>query len=192
MRTGKRPVGLFIQATVESRQVQGGCAGSIHPPGSILGKRATEMAWNEQEMSDWGQGANFSLFLCVLLSMPHPPVLARYILRRAEEPMGKVWTWNLYLFCFFKVCRLFVNLPNHPNFFFTRANDYSANLVTSSWKALLLVNVVIGNAATYTTNQSYLTQPPWGCDSVRSTSSSPQISPVTVRRSLASLVARAI
>jgi hypothetical protein len=55
----------------------------------------------------------------------------------------------------------------------SRSNDYSKNLVSSPWKAILLAYVVVGNAKKFTTNQPALTGPPAGFDSVQSTSSSP-------------------
>jgi len=54
----------------------------------------------------------------------------------------------------------------------SRSNDYSENLVSSPWKAMLLANVVVGNAKRFTKNQPALTQPPAGFDSVRLTFSS--------------------
>lgn len=55
----------------------------------------------------------------------------------------------------------------------SRSNDYSKNLVSSPWKAILLAYVVVGNAKKFTTSQPTLTKPPVGFDSVQSTSSSP-------------------
>ena len=57
--------------------------------------------------------------------------------------------------------------------FVSRSNDYSENLVPSPWKAVLLANVVVGNAKRFTTNQPALTRPPAGFDSVRLTFLSP-------------------
>jgi len=48
----------------------------------------------------------------------------------------------------------------------SKSNDYSSNLVSSPWKALLLASVVAGNAKTFTKDQSALTRPPAGFDSV--------------------------
>jgi hypothetical protein len=78
--------------------------------------------------------------------------------------------------------------PHCPNLhFFLRADDYSKNLKNPSRKALLLVYVTIGNAAKYTSNETSLTRPPVGFDSVQPTSLPPSPSPVTVFRLLASL-----
>jgi len=52
----------------------------------------------------------------------------------------------------------------------SRSNDYSDNLVSSPWKAILLTYVVVGRAKKFTTNQPMLTQAPVGFDSVQSTS----------------------
>jgi len=49
----------------------------------------------------------------------------------------------------------------------SRSNDYSDNLVSSPWKAILLTYVVVGNAKKFTTNQPMLTKPPMGFDSVQ-------------------------
>lgn len=48
----------------------------------------------------------------------------------------------------------------------SRSNDYSDNLVSSPWKAILLTYVVAGKAKKFTTNQPRLTQAPVGFDSV--------------------------
>ncbi|KAF9783095.1 hypothetical protein BJ322DRAFT_1008547 [Thelephora terrestris] len=77
----------------------------------------------------------------------------------------------------------------------SKANDYSTNLVPSTWKALLLAYVAAGKSAEYTVNQPLLTQPPADFDSVRSTSSSP-FKPYSdsyflpIKKSLASLLLR--
>jgi hypothetical protein len=49
-----------------------------------------------------------------------------------------------------------------------RSNDYSTNLTSSPWKAVLLSYVVVGKCQKFTTDQPSLTQPPAGFDSVRS------------------------
>ena len=51
-----------------------------------------------------------------------------------------------------------------------RSNDYSTNLVSSPWKAVLLSYVVVGKCKKFTADQPTLTQPPAGFDSVRSKS----------------------
>ena len=53
-----------------------------------------------------------------------------------------------------------------------RSNDYSTNLVSSPWKAVLLSYVVVGKCKKFTADQPTLTQPPAGFDSVRSKSPS--------------------
>ena len=96
--------------------------------------------------------------------------------------MGEVWTWDLYLVCLFKVCRVFVDLLGRSNLLSPRSNDYSKNLVPSHWKALLLIYVAIGKAAKYTTDRPSLTQPPVGFDLAWSTSWGRLMSPVTLVR----------
>ena len=51
----------------------------------------------------------------------------------------------------------------------SRSNDYSDNLVSSPWKAILLTYVVVGKAKRFITNQPMLAQAPVGFDSVWST-----------------------
>lgn len=51
-----------------------------------------------------------------------------------------------------------------------RSNDYSTNLVSSPWKAVLLSYVVVVKCKKFTTDQPTLTQPPVGFDSVQSKS----------------------
>jgi len=51
-----------------------------------------------------------------------------------------------------------------------RSNDYSTNLASSLWKAVLLSYVVVGKCKKFTTDQPTLTQPPAGFDSVWSKS----------------------
>jgi hypothetical protein len=48
----------------------------------------------------------------------------------------------------------------------SKSNDYSANLGSSKWKAMLLAHVAAGNAVKYRYNSPYLTEPPMGYDSV--------------------------
>ncbi|KAF9644284.1 ADP-ribosylation [Thelephora ganbajun] len=48
----------------------------------------------------------------------------------------------------------------------SKSNDYSNNIVSSPWKAVLLAYVAVGRAKTFETDQPTLTQPPNGYDSV--------------------------
>lgn len=49
---------------------------------------------------------------------------------------------------------------------FGRSNGYSRNDCTSNWKAMLLNKVVVGRGHKMTTNDTTLTKPPAGYDSV--------------------------
>jgi len=56
-----------------------------------------------------------------------------------------------------------VGLPSNG---FDRADTYSRNDCTSNWKAMLLNNVVVGRGYKMTFNNTTLTEPPAGYDSV--------------------------
>jgi len=81
--------------------------------------------------------------------------------------VGEVWKWDLHLIHLLKVCHVLIgycNLSSDPCF--SRSNDYSDNLVSSPWKAILLTYVVTGKAKKFTTSQPMLTHAPVGFDSV--------------------------
>ena len=86
--------------------------------------------------------------------------------------MGEVWAWNLHFFDFIKVRPCLVGWVVIERTFdvevFTfRSNDYSKNIgVDSEWKALLLNKVVVGNGKKLIQNDTSLTEPPTGFDSV--------------------------
>ena len=86
--------------------------------------------------------------------------------------MGEVRGWNLHFVDFIKVCLRSVEwidtkYPSNIAVFFDRSNDYSRNEgITSSWKALLLNKVVVGRGMKLTNDNTALTEPPPGYDSV--------------------------
>ena len=63
-------------------------------------------------------GLQGSLFLCAVLSVLHNQVLVRHPPRKEEDRVGEVWTWDLYLLRFFKVCLVVVNLAHSPHLLF--------------------------------------------------------------------------
>jgi hypothetical protein len=59
------------------------------------------------------------------------------------------------------------NVHLMPRFSTSRSNDYSKNIgVNSEWKALLLNKVIVGKGKKLTKDDTSLTQPPPGYDSV--------------------------
>ena len=86
--------------------------------------------------------------------------------------MGEVWAWDLHLFDFIKVCPRLIRWVVIERTFDVevstfRSNDYSKNIgVDSEWKALLLNKVVVGNGKKLIQNDTSLTEPPTGFDSV--------------------------
>ena len=87
--------------------------------------------------------------------------------------MGKVRAWHLHYFHFFKVClypiEWVVDHASDIEGLTFRSNDYSKNLgVNSEWKALLLNKVAVGNGKKLSQDDTSLTEPPPGYDSVSS------------------------
>ena len=86
--------------------------------------------------------------------------------------MGEVRAWDLHLFDFIKVRPyligwVVVEQTSDVEIFTFRSNDYSKNLgINSEWKALLLNKVVVGNGMRMIQNDTSLTKPPAGYDSV--------------------------
>jgi hypothetical protein len=78
----------------------------------------------------------------------------------------KIWVWNLYVINFIKVgAYTFIYTPSHT---IIRSNDYSRNVMVtpSPWKAILLNKVVVGKGYKMKSDNSSLTGPPPGYDSV--------------------------
>ena len=90
---------------------------------------------------------------------------------QSGDRLGEVRARDLHFFYFIKV-RLYLTgwLVEHvsdADFFTFRSNDYSRNIgVNSKWKALLLNKVVVGNGKKLTQDNTSLTKPPPGYDSV--------------------------
>ena len=88
------------------------------------------------------------------------------------DGLGEVRVWDLYFVDFVKVClrpveRIVIEHPPNIAIFSGRSNDYSRNEgITSSWKALLLNKVVVGKGMKMTQDDTTLTKPPTGYDSV--------------------------
>ena len=101
-----------------------------------------------------------------MLSVLYHEVLVRHGALEEENGVGKVWERDLYLVHLLEVRPLLVNHHNCPDPIICRSNDYSTNLVSSPWKAVLLSYVVVGKCKKFTTDQPTLTQPPAGFDSV--------------------------
>jgi hypothetical protein len=87
--------------------------------------------------------------------------------------LGKVRERDLHLLSFIKVRfhsieSVAVEYASNTEVLTSRSNDYSKNAgINSDWKALLLNNVVVGKGKKLTQNDTSLTAPPKGYDSVR-------------------------
>ena len=96
----------------------------------------------------------------------------RYRVLQRGDGLGKVRGWDLYFVDFIKVCHrpvkwVVIEHTSNVAVFSDRSNDYSVNDgVISDWKALLLNKVVVGNGAKLTHDDTTLTRPPRGYDSV--------------------------
>jgi len=99
-------------------------------------------------------------------------IFVRYRVLQRGDGLGKVRGWDLHFFDFIKVCPRpveWVSIEHASNIavFPDRSNDYSINDgVVSDWKALLLNKVVVGNGVKLTYDDTTLTRPPPGYDSV--------------------------
>jgi hypothetical protein len=87
--------------------------------------------------------------------------------------LGKVRARDLHLLDFVKVRfypieSITVEYSSDTEVLTSRSNDYSKNMgINSDWKALLLNKVVVGKGKKLTQNDTSLTAPPQGYDSVR-------------------------
>jgi hypothetical protein len=113
----------------------------------------------------------------------HHPYLLRYFIVGKEDRLGKVnpfqiarctvylmacfkiWKGTLYVINIFEVSPLMIChywKPDVPS----RSNDYSHNDCKSSLKAILLNKVVVGKGCKLLQDNTTLTAPPTGYDSV--------------------------
>jgi len=125
------------------------------------------------------------LFLSAVLTLLHFENILQIAVLWAEDWMGKVifenplcvikhvhsnffstkiWIWNLHVIDLIKVgAYTFIYTLPHT---LIRSNDYSRNVTSSPWKAMILNNVVVGKGYKITNDNSSLTGPPPGYDSV--------------------------
>jgi len=107
----------------------------------------------------------------VFVMLCHQVFVRCRVLQRGDG-LGKVRGWDLHFVDFIKVCLRpveWVSIERASNVavFPDRSNDYSINDgVISDWKALLLNKVVVGNGVKLTHDNTTLTRPPPGYDSV--------------------------
>ena len=102
--------------------------------------------------------------------MLHYSDVVRSQVFQGGDRLGEVRAWDLHFFDFIEV-RLrstkVVERASDIGILAFRSNDYSKNLgISSEWKALLLNKVVVGNGKKLTQDDTSLTEPPPGYDSV--------------------------
>ena len=101
----------------------------------------------------------------------HQIFVRSQVFQRGDR-LGEVRVWDLHFVDFIKVCLRCVEwtaieYASNIMIFPDRSNDYSRNNgITSGWKALLLNKVVVGKGMKLTNDDTTLTQPPPGYDSV--------------------------
>lgn len=106
-----------------------------------------------------------------MLPVLHHEDLVRSLVFRQEDELGEVRSGDLYLLDFIKVCacilraRCTYRLTDLVGFL--RSDRYSRNDCTSNWKAMLLNKVVVGRGYKMTVDNTTMTEPPAGYDSVR-------------------------
>jgi len=94
----------------------------------------------------------------------------RCLIFRQENELGEVWSRYLHILDLIKVRAIL--LRAHCSYHLTalvgflRSDRYSRNDYKSNWKAMLLNKVVVGKGYKMTVDNTSLTQPPAGYDSV--------------------------
>ena len=96
----------------------------------------------------------------------HHEDLVRSFVFLQEDEMGEIRSGDLYIFNLVKVCAIFANYVGTIANGFDRSDVYSHNNCTSNWKAMLLNKVVVGEGYKMTVDNTTLTEPPAGYDSV--------------------------
>lgn len=81
------------------------------------------------------------------------------------KQFSKIWKGDLYVIYIFKASSLIICCYWNPNIAL-RSNDYSHNECESSLKAILVNNVVVGKGCKFLQDDTTLTGPPAGYDSV--------------------------
>ena len=130
------------------------------------------MAWNAEEMQPRRQGIYDLLHGFQMRAVFYHQNFLRSQLFQGVDRLGEVRVRDLHFVDFVKVCfrpveRIVIEHPPNIAISPDRSNDYSRNVgITSSWKALLLNKVVVGKGMKLTQDDTTLTQPPSGYDSV--------------------------
>ena len=128
------------------------------------------MARNDKEMQHWRQESGEALFGSFMFPVLYPQDFVQSLVLRRKDGLGEVRSGDLHIFDVVKVCahsnQAHWNYPLIAWVGFLRSNDYSRNDCTSNWKAILLSKVVVGRGYKLTGNQTSLTAPPAGYDSV--------------------------
>ena len=92
--------------------------------------------------------------------------IVRYQIFQGGNRLGEVRTWDLYFIDFIQVRRNGSSFILYLTLIF-RSNDYSRNDgKNSTWKALLLNKVIVGNGKKLIQDDTTLTKPPLNHDSV--------------------------
>ena len=110
------------------------------------------------------------MFESFVFTVLHYQDFVRYLLFRQENELGEVRSGDLHILDFVKVRAQF--LRAHWAYLLTaligslRSDRYSRNDCTSNWKAMLLNKVVVGKGYKMTVDNTTLTEPPAGYDSV--------------------------
>ena len=131
------------------------------------------MARNDEEVQDWRQRGDQAVFESFVFLVLHYQDFIRYLLFRQENELGEVWSGALHILDFVEVRAHFLRArwTNRLTALvgFLRSDRYSRNDCTSNWKAMLLNKVVVGKGYKMTVDNTTLTKPPAGYDSVSDT-----------------------
>lgn len=128
------------------------------------------MAWNDEEVQSWRSRSDVVLFGPFVFPLLYHEDFVRSLVFRQEDELGEVRSRDLHFFNFVKVCVIFfmrVGACCLTAFVgFRRSDRYSHNDCNSNWKAMLLNRVVVGRGYKMTVDNTTMTEPPAGYDSV--------------------------